>query len=90
MVCTDSGGVQKEAFFFRVKCITFREETEWVETVESGWNYLAGTEAERIVRVASNGWIGRIQEAPSFYGDGNASDRIVASLVKNVCHQVHG
>lgn len=83
VICTDSGGVQKEAFFFRVKCVTLREETEWVETVESGWNYLAGARAERIVRAASNGLKAWTQEATLFYGDGNASNRIVESLVKN-------
>jgi UDP-GlcNAc3NAcA epimerase len=86
VICTDSGGVQKEAFFFRVKCVTLREETEWVETVESGWNYLAGAHAERIVRAGSNGQSRRVEEVPSFYGDGNASNRIVESFLKNGCH----
>ena len=49
MIMTDSGGVQKEAFFLRKPCVTLREETEWVETVECGANVLAGTEVERIL-----------------------------------------
>jgi UDP-GlcNAc3NAcA epimerase len=83
VICTDSGGVQKEAFFFRVKCVTLREETEWVETVDSGWNYLAGARSERILEAASNNGKALTEESPSFYGDGNASERIVESLVKN-------
>jgi UDP-GlcNAc3NAcA epimerase len=79
-ICTDSGGVQKEAYFFRVPCITLREETEWVETVQSGWNCLVGAEPERIARALLNSDRTRPSTEDSLYGDGHASNRIVEIL----------
>jgi UDP-N-acetylglucosamine 2-epimerase (non-hydrolysing) len=54
LVLTDSGGVQKEAYWFRVPCVTLRAETEWVETVEAGWNRLAGSDCETILRAVGS------------------------------------
>ena len=78
-IVTDSGGVQKEAYFFRVPCVTLREETEWVETVESGWNRLAAADADRIATLVRDA---RVPQNPAaeLYGDGNASGKIAAYL----------
>lgn len=77
-VLTDSGGVQKEAFWFRVPCITMRTETEWVETVECGWNTITGTDPQRILEAIS---APRPQgNPPQVYGDGHAARRIVGIL----------
>lgn len=75
---TDSGGMQKEAYFFSVPCVTLREETEWVETVRLGWNRLVGANAERIV--AAVGSPDRPAEHPPVYGDGHAAEAIVSVL----------
>jgi len=83
-IVTDSGGVQKEAFFFGVPCITMRDETEWVETVEMGGNVLAGADSNAMLaaygRVGSAGVRHAIH---GVYGDGNASELIVSKLLEN-------
>jgi len=80
MILTDSGGVQKEAYILGVPCVTLREETEWVETVEAGWNILVGANRERIVEAVRN--FQPTGERPPLFGDGNASRRIVEILTQ--------
>jgi len=78
MVLTDSGGLQKEAYWLGVPCITLRDETEWVETVHAGWNRLAGTATERIVE-----WVRNFEKPlsrPALYGEGNVAEKCVALL----------
>ncbi|MCL0041070.1 UDP-N-acetyl glucosamine 2-epimerase [Thermodesulfovibrionales bacterium] len=77
-IFTDSGGVQKEAYWFKVPCITLRDETEWVETVDTGWNTLAGCNPEQIVQAALEARPGVKKASP--YGDGRAVERIVELL----------
>ena len=79
IIATDSGGVQKEAFFNQVHCITLREETEWIELVEAGVNKLVGTEPNKITKQLNS--IGNIWECKEkFYGEGRAGDLIVKAL----------
>jgi UDP-N-acetylglucosamine 2-epimerase len=78
VVLTDSGGLQKEAYWYGVPCVTLRTTTEWVETVEAGWNRLVGTDPEAIVAAVREAAPG--PERPALYGDGRASQEIAALL----------
>ncbi|HDP98473.1 MAG TPA: UDP-N-acetylglucosamine 2-epimerase (non-hydrolyzing) [bacterium] len=73
-ILTDSGGVQKEAYFYGVPCITLRDETEWVETVADGWNCLVGANRTKITEAINNFAPGSPQQG--HYGDGSASLKI--------------
>jgi UDP-GlcNAc3NAcA epimerase len=79
MILTDSGGIQKEAYWFKVQCLTFRLETEWVETAISGWNTLVGTDPARIL-TALNTPVPPGLAHPDYFGDGHASGKIVSYL----------
>ncbi|WP_128475872.1 non-hydrolyzing UDP-N-acetylglucosamine 2-epimerase [Halorussus pelagicus] len=78
VVATDSGGVQKEAFFLDTPCVTMREETEWRETVEAGWNELVGANKAAIRRALADA--DPPGEKPQPYGDGDAAARITDLL----------
>lgn len=78
LILTDSGGVQKEAYLFGVPCLTLREETEWVETVDAGWNRLVGADQASIVHAARE--FCPVGSPPPLFGDGQASERIVTLL----------
>ncbi|MEM1510462.1 MAG: UDP-N-acetylglucosamine 2-epimerase (non-hydrolyzing) [Thermofilaceae archaeon] len=83
VVVTDSGGVQKEAYFMGKPCITLRESTEWVETVESGWNTLAGADKERILN-ALRSFKPRGKPDLSVFGVGQASRKIASILAERL------
>lgn len=75
---TDSGGVQKEAYFANVPCITMRDETEWIETVNVGWNRLTGAATERILSAVET-FIPPVEHPPIF-GDGHAAEQFASFL----------
>lgn len=80
VIITDSGGIQKEAFFHALPCVTLREETEWVELVEMGWNRLAPPKTTDIASIVLE--VAGIQGAPGFpHGDGKAARKIVEILL---------
>lgn len=83
VILTDSGGIQKEAFFYQVPCVTMRDETEWRETIESGWNVLVGADSNSIVNNVRNFY----ETAPRLcskkpYGNGDASLKITDTIYR--------
>jgi UDP-GlcNAc3NAcA epimerase len=81
-ILTDSGGMQKEAYLLGIRCITLREETEWVETVSSGWNKLVGVDGDAI-RNVFNTWHPSGSQA-QLYGDGHSSEKIRDILLEKL------
>lgn len=81
LVLTDSGGVQKEAFFFGKACVTMRDQTEWVELIEVGANELVGADSNKIVEASMRHFGRRVQDTQKLYGGGVASQRIVDELL---------
>ena len=83
-VLTDSGGVQREAYFLAVPCVTLRDDSEWPETIAGGWNLLAGRDPDRIVAAARRP---RPKTAPPLlFGDGRAAEKIVEILERDPPH----
>ncbi len=80
LVITDSGGMQKEAFFFGKYCITMRDETEWIELVDNGYNELAGSDKKRILEVFHELSGKSFVKTNQLYGNGDASDLIASHL----------
>ncbi len=76
-VLTDSGGLQKEAYFLQKPCITLRDQTEWVETLDGGWNFVVGANKEEILKYLPFDGFGKIKYA---FGNGKAAEKIVNSL----------
>lgn len=81
-VVTDSGGVQKEAYFHGIPCVTLRDTTEWVETVDGGFNTLTGMDAAKVRAALAD--LSMPAERPPYYGDGHAADRIARAVVEEL------
>jgi len=81
-IITDSGGMQKEAFFLKRPCITIRDESEWVETVEAGYNVIVGADAQRIAAAVRD--FDPVHPAENVYGDGKSAEIIAEKIVEYV------
>ncbi len=84
LVMTDSGGVQKEAFFMKKPCIILRQETEWIEIIESGCAVLAGSNPEKIKSGYQHFIRNQNLDYPSMFGDGNAAEFICSSIIEHL------
>jgi UDP-GlcNAc3NAcA epimerase len=78
VLVTDSGGLQKEAYWYRVPCVTARPSTEWVDTVELGANVLVDDDPEKLAAAVASAQMP--EGLPQLYGDGHAAERVAASL----------
>jgi UDP-GlcNAc3NAcA epimerase len=88
LIATDSGGVQREAYFMGIPCLTLRQETEWTETVEVGWNKLVGADTEQILKNWTT--FAPPSERPPIFGNGTAGERIVHILETQRIESIRG
>jgi UDP-GlcNAc3NAcA epimerase len=86
-IATDSGGVQREAYLWGVPCVTMREETEWIETVSTGWNRLVGVDAEKFRAALATP---SPEARPPIFGNGNAAERIAELTVAHLERALEG
>jgi len=82
LIVTDSGGLQKESYFFKKPCVTLRDETEWTELTSGGYNMLAGADSSSILNAVKTMQQATPDWTTSLYGDGNAGDLIVTQIVR--------
>ena len=82
-VITDSGGIQKEAYYLKTPCVTLREETEWTETIDVGWNSLVEIQSGKIVEAVKRSNYVRTLNHPDLYGKGDTAKRIKSILLKS-------
>jgi UDP-GlcNAc3NAcA epimerase len=82
LVLTDSGGLQKEAYFLNKLCITMRDQTEWIELIEGGYNFLAGADKDKIINLAMTHFDEYIDNSNHLYGDGHAAEKICHRLMQ--------
>jgi len=80
MILTDSGGIQKEAYWLKVPCVTLRDETEWLETVENGWNILTGANSTKIIKAVKT--FKTPAKHPKLYGNGKAAEKCLKTLLR--------
>ena len=83
MVVTDSGGLQKEAYFLKTPCTTLRDQTEWVETLENGWNVLSPIDEQTILQHVQRELTCFKHPQPPLFGDGLAADKISQVIIEN-------
>lgn len=83
IVMTDSGGVQKEAYFFKKPCVILREETEWTELVENGSAILAGSDKEKIIQAFEKLTESKKFNFPEIFGSGNSAEFICSQIIRN-------
>jgi UDP-GlcNAc3NAcA epimerase len=81
LILTDSGGIQKEGYFFDTPCVIVREQSEWVELLEIGWNALTGADRDKIMDAVNHFWNQKLEKTGgAIFGNGDASDKIARIL----------